>query len=58
MATFIFRCPTTGRNVQAWFADDRPEAGADTYETVTCTACGKIHLVNPKTRKALGVSDD
>ena len=25
MAAFIYRCPTTGRNVQGWFADDVSE---------------------------------
>ena len=58
MATLIYRCPATGINVQAWFADDATEAGGDAYETVTCAACRSVHLVNPKTGKTLGNSED
>jgi hypothetical protein len=55
MATFIFRCPITGQNVQGWFADDgSPENGNESYETVTCTACTMVHLVSLKTGKTLG----
>jgi len=54
MATVIYRCPKTGQNVQSWFADDVSEDISDTFETVTCAACGGVHLVNPKTGKTLG----
>ena len=55
MATIIYRCPTTGLNVQGWFADDPGRADADdTYEAVLCTACTKLHLINPKTGRVLG----
>ena len=55
MATIIYRCPTTGLNVQGWFADDPAHADADdTYELLICTACTKLHLVNPKTGRVLG----
>lgn len=55
MASIIFRCPATGLNVQGWFADDPAYADADdTYEAVLCTACAKLHLINPKTGKTLG----
>jgi hypothetical protein len=53
MATFVFRCPNTGLNVQGWSAEeisDEPNA----YETITCTACGQLHFVNPATGRALG----
>jgi hypothetical protein len=55
MAQFIYRCPTTGFNVQGWVADD-PEAERDdeSYQTVVCVACTRQHLVNPKTGKVLG----
>jgi hypothetical protein len=52
MAVFIFRCPSTGLNVQGFIADDPGDDAA--YELVTCTACTRIHLVNPKTGKVLG----
>ncbi|MGA2311371.1 MAG: hypothetical protein ABSF87_03225 [Xanthobacteraceae bacterium] len=55
MATIIYRCPTTGLNVQGWFADDPARADADdTYESLICTACTKLHLINPKTGRTLG----
>ena len=55
MATIIYRCPNTGLNVQGWFADDPARAEADdTYEAVLCTACAKLHLINPKTGRTPG----
>jgi hypothetical protein len=47
----------TGQKVQAWFADDGSE-DSESYETVTCTACSLVHLVNPKTGKTLGADED
>jgi len=57
MAAFIFRCPHTGRNVQGWVADD-PDVEDDAYESVICSACTRLHLVNPKTGKVLGEADE
>jgi hypothetical protein len=55
MSTLIYRCPTTGLKVQGWFADDLTAANEDeTYETVICTACTRLHLINPKTGRVLG----
>jgi len=53
MATFVFRCPSTGLKVQGWSAEEIPDE-PNTYETITCTACGQLHLVNPSTGRALG----
>jgi hypothetical protein len=58
MASFIFRCPNTGFNVQGWVADDLTESGNEIYETITCTACTRLHVVNPATGKGLGADDD
>lgn len=58
MATFIYRCPATGLNVQGWVADDPSEGEAETYEPMTCTACTRIHLVNPKTGKPIGQNEE
>jgi hypothetical protein len=58
MAVFIYRCPATGLNVQGWLADDPTSADDNTYETVVCTACTRIHLVNPKTGKTLGAEEE
>ena len=58
MGTLVFKCPATGQNVQGWFADDGSDTGEESYETVTCTACRSVHLVNPVTGKTLGSSDE
>ena len=52
MVAFIYKCPTTGLNVQGWVADDG-DAGDDTHHSIKCLACSRLHLVNPKTRKVL-----
>ncbi len=58
MATFVYRCPKLGLPVQGWTADDPSADGGDAYETVTCTACRQVHLVNPSTGRVLGADDD
>jgi hypothetical protein len=58
MAPFLFRCPNTGFQVQAWAANDDPEDDQETYESVTCLACGALHMINPKTGKLLGSDDE
>jgi hypothetical protein len=57
MPPFLYRGPNTGDNVQAWVADD-PEDDDLTYVQVTCLACARAHLVNPKSGKVLGTADD
>jgi hypothetical protein len=55
MAPFIFRCPNTGFRVQGLAPDDdESERAGDVYEAITCLACGRLHLVNPKTGKRVG----
>jgi hypothetical protein len=61
MASFIFRCPNTGLNVQGWVAEDPTERGREIkeiYEAITCTACTRLHGVSPATGKVLGADDD
>ena len=57
MATFVYRCPNTGMNVQGWVADD-PTEHDDAYEAIPCTICTRVHLVNPKTGKVIGADED
>jgi hypothetical protein len=57
MPPFLYRCPNTGMNVQGWVADD-PTEGDDAYEPITCTICTRLHLVDPKTGRVLGVDPD
>jgi hypothetical protein len=57
MLTFIYRCPVTGLKVQGWFGDGPPADEGEVYEAVTCLACTRTHLVNPKTGRVLGAGD-
>ena len=55
--TFHYRCPNTEQAVQGWSADDATDDG-DEYQSVACLACAQVHLVNLKTGKVLGVTED
>jgi hypothetical protein len=57
MPPFLYRCPNTGQNVQAWAADD-PEDDERTFVQVTCLACAQAHLVDSKSGKVLGSDDE
>ena len=57
MAPFLYRCPATGFNVQGWIADDPREGDDATYVAVTCLACTRVHLVNPKTGEVIGTDE-
>jgi hypothetical protein len=48
--------PQHGFQVQGWAADDGSEKAPETYdyESMTCHACGGVHLINPKTGRMLG----
>ncbi len=56
MVSFVYRCPRTGLKVQGWIADEL--INGEIYEPVTCTACGRVHLVNPKTGTVLAPAKD
>jgi len=55
MAPFTYRCPNTGKTVQGFTAE---EVSDDTYESISCLACRKVHFVNPTTGKVLGEDDE
>jgi hypothetical protein len=57
MAPFLYRCPNTGFRVQGWSPDDDSKED-DVYESVSCLACGQLHLVNLRTGKTLGLHGD
>ena len=58
MATFLYRCPNTGLQVQGYVAEDlSTEDDAEAYELLKCLACTRMHLVNPKTGKVLGADE-
>ncbi len=52
MTAFLFRCPVTGYSVQGLVSDPVPDG--DSYQSITCNACSRTHLVNPKTGKVAG----
>jgi hypothetical protein len=58
MPPFLYRCPITGLSIQSWAAADPTDGKAANYESVICTACIQVHLVNPKNGKVLGVDED
>ncbi|OIQ66913.1 hypothetical protein GALL_515140 [mine drainage metagenome] len=54
MDKLIFRCTRTGMNVQIHIPDAAPTVDPDIYESVTCPACTRIHLVSRTTGRMLG----
>jgi hypothetical protein len=54
MATFLYQCPITRRNVQGWVADEPTAGDTETYVSMKCLVCGAAHLVNPKTGRIAG----
>jgi len=61
MPTFLYRCPNTGQTVQGFVAEEvSNEVSKDpnNYESVTCLACGRLHMVNPATGKVLGADNE
>jgi len=56
MAGFAYRCPNTGLNVQGFIADDPGDDGS--YVPVTCIICTRVHLVDPRSGKVVGVDDE
>jgi hypothetical protein len=58
MFAFVYRCPSTGLNVQGWFTDEPAANETDSYETVKCLACNQLHLINRATGKTIGQDDE
>ncbi len=55
MKPYVFRCPNTGLEVQGWAVATEPDDAREKFEAVECLACGRLHMVNPRTGKTLGV---
>jgi hypothetical protein len=53
----LFTCPTTRMKVQQWENGD-DDAPDNEFEAITCQACGRLHLLNPKTGKLLGAEEE
>jgi len=58
MTPLLYRCPNAGKMVQGWVADDPAENDDNAYEAVTCLACSRVHLVNPRSGRVLGDQDE
>jgi hypothetical protein len=54
MVGFVYRCLITGKNAHAWTEES---ASDDTYESVLCARCGRLHFVNPATGEVLGAEE-
>lgn len=57
MPPFMYRCPNTRHLVQAYTAEEVTE-DTNTFKSVTCLACRRIHLVNAATGKVAGEEDE
>jgi hypothetical protein len=57
MGSLLYRCPATGQKVQTWVSDDGRQLDDNTFESVTCFACRRVHFINPKTGETLGGRD-
>ena len=44
--------------MQGWFADDGSKTEGDAYETMTCLACNRVHLVSRATGRVLGDDEE
>jgi hypothetical protein len=49
----VFKCPTTGLNVQHEFAA-APSDAPETHVSMICPACTRLHLLNRATGKLVG----
>jgi hypothetical protein len=59
VAAFLFRCTTTGAQTQGWIDDaTHAEIGEDDYISISCVACGLAHMINPKTGRVIGGSEE
>jgi hypothetical protein len=54
----VFLCPNTGARVQAGSRTNGSKDSDDTYQSVNCLACQRVHLVNPATGKVLGAENE
>jgi hypothetical protein len=57
MATFLFKCPQTGYQVQGHVSLEDESAEDGTFVPVNCPVCAQVHLVDPKTTKVAGAEE-
>jgi len=49
----LFKCPQTGMKVQHWVDDPKGDSD-DSFTSVECPACARLHYINLQTGKVLG----
>jgi hypothetical protein len=57
MQEFLFQCPITGDKVQG-SVDENSAVAFPFYAAVECSACQRVHLVDPRTSKVVGEDED
>lgn len=50
----LFKCPTMGTNVQHWLPATAPDDEPNSYVSVVCLACTRLHFIHKQTGKLLG----
>jgi hypothetical protein len=55
---FDYNLPTELFMKSQGFVPEDVPADSDTYESVTCILCQRVHLVNPRTGRVLGENDE
>jgi hypothetical protein len=51
--TFVFCCPTTKMNAQAWIEDEDPADIRSSRVAVSCLACRQTHFLDPSADRVL-----
>jgi hypothetical protein len=54
MKPVLYRCPTTGKMVQHFVADEPDLNDAHSYEPVDCPACSSLHFLSRVSGKVMG----
>lgn len=50
----LFRCPNLGTTVQHWLPKTSSEDEPNSYGSVVCLACSRLHFIHKQTGKLLG----
>ena len=50
----LFKCPRLGTTVQHWLPKISPCEEPDSYSSVVCLACTRLHFIHKETGKLLG----
>jgi hypothetical protein len=50
----LFRCPRLGTQVQHWLPKVSAPDEPDSYASVVCLACARLHFIHKETGKLLG----